>query len=459
VWWLHPELLSGENKLLFYVGMAALAGGWLGLGRAANASTTTPLQLGLVAVLWSLPLAVGAPLFSRDVYSYFAQGTMAHLGLDPYSQPPSVLHMVGHAHVLGAVDPFWRSTTAPYGPLFLAAVSVIAAIVGSHLVLAALVVRAFDLVGLALLAIFVPRLARRCDADPARAVWLAVLSPLILLQLVAPAHNDLLMAGVMVAGVTVALRGRPLLGIAICTLAAMIKLPALAAVIFLAVGWIRVMPTWKERAASAARALAAVAGTALVVTLISGFGTSWLSSTLFSAPARVHLAITPATDISWTIAPLLHDLGLAVTFHGLESVLQVIALAAAAAVALVLLRRESLPTTPQCLGLALIAFALGGPAVWPWYFSWGLVLLAAWRPAQRSRVLVVAILVGSFLVKPNGIFVLPVGSSPVLVGVWVVIAAAAWIAWRRRDQRRMSVGLGEGSIAPAHSTLAGRWAR
>jgi hypothetical protein len=455
LWWFHPRLLSGgdANRIVFYAGMVALAVAWLGLGRVANASNVTPSQLAAVAIVWCLPLAAGAPLFSRDVYSYLAQGTIAHLGANPYSDPPSVLRQLGHPEVLNAVDRFWQDSTAPYGPLFLGVVSLIAAVAGSHLVLAVLMVRGFDLLGLVLLAIFVPRLARRLGADPARALWLAVLSPLVLLQLVAPAHNDLLMAGVMLAGVTLALEGRPLVGIAACALAATIKVPALAAVIFVAVGWIRAEPAWRSRLAAAVKAAAAVLGTAAAVSLITGFGVDWVSTGLFSTPAKVRLAITPATDISWTIAPWLHGLGLAPGFRQVESVARVVAVVATTVVALFFLRREELRLTPRYLGLALLAFALGGPAVWPWYFSWGLVLLAAWRPAQTSRVLIGAVLLGSFLVKPGGILILPLGSSPVIAALWILAAVLGCYRWWRAGRRPRGVERPE-AIGPARSAFA-----
>ena len=37
---------------------------------------------------WSVPLVLGAPLYSRDVYSYVAQGRMAQLGINPYLHGP-----------------------------------------------------------------------------------------------------------------------------------------------------------------------------------------------------------------------------------------------------------------------------------------------------------------------------------------------------------------------------------
>jgi hypothetical protein len=66
----------------------------------------------------------------------------------------------------------------------------------------------------------------------------------VLLQLVVPAHNDLLMAGLMVAGVSLGLDRHPLLGIAVCALAATVKLPAIIAVAFIAIVWIRTEAAW-----------------------------------------------------------------------------------------------------------------------------------------------------------------------------------------------------------------------
>ena len=448
-WWFHPRIPPGgsTNEVILYLGMAALAIAWLGIGRAVRSHTPAPSAVAAVGFLWCAPLLLSAPLFSRDVYSYIAQGTIAHLGLSPYHDAPAVLGRLGQSHVLGAVDPFWRRVTAPYGPLFLSAVSVIVSITGTNLVLGALLVRAIEILGLVLLAVYLPRLARVGGADPARAVWLVLLSPLVLLQLVAAAHNDLLMIGLIVAGVTLALEGRPLLGVAVCALATTIKVPAIAAVIFILVTWARNDPSWPGRLRIVARGALVAAAVLAAVTLISGLGIGWVSTGLFSTPGKVRLAVTPATALAWTIASVLHG-GVAANFKGIESVLRPVGFAISVLLALRLLERSRLQTVPRYLGLALIAFAFGGPAAWPWYFAWGLVLLAAASPTQASWLVAAALVAGAFLVKPDGILLLSRGSAPFVLGFYVVIGAVAWYTSRHRGRA------GDRSRGSARSALA-----
>jgi hypothetical protein len=434
-WWFDPRISGGHDAhtVALYAGIAMLSVAWLGLWRHATEASCGMHQLWAVGALWSLPLAIGAPLFSHDVYSYLAQGTIAHLGLSPYHVAPAALGPLGHAQAMNAVDPFWRHATAPYGPLFLVLMSGISGIVGSHLVVGVLLVRLVELVGLVLLWVFVPRLARALGTDPARALWLTVLSPLVLLQLLAATHNELLMIGLMVAGVTLAVERRPLAGIAVCALAMTVKLPAGVAALFIAVAWLRAHGSWRLRLRHGAEAVAVVGAVLIVVSVATGWGLHWISGTLFSTPARVRLAITPATGTAWTLSSLLHDVGVSAPFRHVESATRVVAAALAGLYAIAMLLRTRTDNLVRPLGLALIALALGGPAAWPWYFTWGLVLLAVTARFQRSRAVPIALIVGAFLVKANGILVLPLRSAPYVVTVYLVVAAlAVWYAWNRR---------------------------
>jgi hypothetical protein len=382
------------------------------------------------------------------MYSYLAQGTILHLGHSPYQNAPSLLATLGHQHVLDAVSPFWRGTTAPYGPLFLGLMSVVAGAAGSHLVAGVLLTRLIELVGLALLAVSVPRLARALGTEPRKALWLALISPLVMLQLVAAGHNDLLMVGLLATGVAYALRGRPLIGIAICALAGTIKVPALAGALFIAVAWGREERGRAEQLRFALAAAGVTVGVLGVVTLVTGVGFGWLSTSVFSTPAKVRLAITPATGIGYTVAALLSDVGIAVSAHRLEDTLGVVAAGVTALGGVVLVCRVRISKLVVLLGALLLIAAAGGPVAWPWYFAWGLILIAAVRGVPGSAALAVAVALSAFLVKPSGTLALPLGSAPAVVAVYLLIAAAAaWRSWRRRRDRH-APGSGDGRRVP-----------
>jgi alpha-1,6-mannosyltransferase len=445
-WWYEPGWPSGRGGalVLVYAGMALLGVAWLWLGRlvatrdwAAPAggrdvrAAPTVRDLLLIGTLWALPLALGPALYSHDVYSYLAQGTILHLGLNPYHDTPIVLAAHGQGHVLSAVSPFWRHTPAPYGPLFLGLVSLIVGVTGAKLIAGVLVLRGVELLGAALLAVSVRRLARALGTDPARAVWLALMSPLVLLELVAAGHNDILMAAILAAGVALALEGRPLLGIALCAVAATIKVPALAGGLFIAVAWLRAEPSWRARVRFALAGALIAGGVLAAVSAVTGLGFSWITSTVFSTPAKVRLAITPGTDVGYTVASLVHDLGVSVNYRSVESGFGAVAGALVVLAGTVLLVRTRISRLVPALGLFLVLAAAGGPAAWPWYFSWGLVLVAALPGPQRSWPLAVALAVSVFVVKPGGVVALPLPSAPAVLVAYALIAGALWYAHRR----------------------------
>ena len=414
-WWFDPSL-GGVGVALFYSGIVALSVAWLALGRLAIPTR----ELRIVGAAWCAPLLVTAPLFSQDAYSYLAQGTLVHLGIDPYRHAPAVLAQAGQAHVLGAVDPFWRHTTAPYGPLFLGIVSLIVAVAGSHLVLGVLLIRLVDVGGLVLLAAFAPRLARALGADPDRATWWVLLSPLVLLELVAGTHNDLLMIGLLVAGVTFAIERRVLVGIGLCVLAATIKLPAAAAIPFILVACAD-RRTWF-------RGVMLAAGLVLAVSVITGLGLGWISSNVFSTPDKVRLAITPATALGWTVAQVVP-----VGARSLESALGVVAFGLSLVFGALLLWRTRRGNMVRNLGIALIAVAVCGPAAWPWYLTWGLVLLAACPGIQQSRALALAVVACALVVKADGILTFPLHTAPVFVVLYLG-ATAVWLSRTRLSE-------------------------
>jgi alpha-1,6-mannosyltransferase len=427
-WWFHPTIPG--RTVVFYAGIAALCVAWLAIGRRLRNHADrgrAVRQLLLVGALWSIPFLVGPSLISRDLYSYLADGALLHHGLDPYRHAPDALAGVGQPQLLHAVSKIWRHTTAPYGPGFVGLAALVAAATGGHLIAGVLIMRALELVGVGLLAVFVPRLARRLGADPAVAVWLAVVSPLVLLELLAAGHNDALMAGLLVAGVTLALERRPLAGIALCAIAATIKLPAAAGIVFIAVAWMR---SDRERAPSILAQSAVVAvGVLAVISLVTGLGPEWVKGSI-AEPAKVRIAITPATALGHTTGSVLHAVDVAWSSHAIESAIKLVTLAVTALLGVWLCLRVRFATLPWYLGLLLLASVLGGPAAWPWYGIWGLALIACCPPVQGWRWLPLVIVASAFLIRADGLLILPRTASPVVLAVYV--AAAVVLLLRRR---------------------------
>jgi hypothetical protein len=186
-----PYLPGGHHARLglvgVYTGLALLLLAWWWYGRVtrgdhADGSCRTARW---TLALWVAPLLLAPPLFSRDVYSYLAQGLMIDSGMDVYRHGPSVLGGM----VAAQVPAIWQHTPSPYGPVFLIVAEVVAGPLSSHLLLGVLAMRLVAIAGLALLAGSVPILARSTGVRPSSATWLAVLNPLVLIHLVDGAHN------------------------------------------------------------------------------------------------------------------------------------------------------------------------------------------------------------------------------------------------------------------------------
>lgn len=476
-WWyaftIAPRGGQLGNFVVFYAGMIALSVAWLalgcrlsgGLGRGGLGSFLArptvagvkPRHICAVAVLWGLPLVVGPSLFSRDMYSYAGQGLLAHVGLNPYVYGPGVLGVWGHQSLVSTVAPVWRSTVAPYGPTFITLAGLVTGGAAS-LVATVIDLRLMELVGVGLIALFVPRLARAFGADPGRAAWLAVLSPVVLLSLVAAGHNDALMAGLLLAGVTLALERRPLLGIVLCAVAATIKVPAAAGVVFIAVAWARDQQPSSPRArvSSQVRVLAtaglATAAVFVGVSAASGLGWGWLSVGALSTPGQVVVLATPTTALGVTVAAALHALGLGPSTHSVLSAARVIGLAGAAFAGGWLLWRTRFENLVLCLGVTLLAVVVAGPVTWPWYLVWSIPLLACWPATQRSRALVLILAGFGFVVSPAGSSALSAAAATPAALTVVAASVLAWKYWRHSVGEQMLVS----KLAEAPSDV-GSW--
>ncbi len=433
LWWFSiPAGGSPWASIGFYVSVALLTVAWLGLGRLAFAGELSLGRAWIVLAVWGLPFLLGPPLFSRDLYSYVGQGLLAHHGLNPYTVSPSTL---GPGPLLSSIASVWRDTTSPYGPLFVASSKVVASLAGGSLALQVVAFRLLELVGVVLVMVSLPRLARHLGTDPGIALWLGALSPLALFSFVSSGHNDALMVGLLVAGVTLGVTGRLLPGLVLCALAATVKLPAAAAVVFLAADGMGAgagSKRWRLAGQAAAVLVVVVAG----VTLLTGYGWTWLGPTALRIPTELRVLSTPSVSLGAFIFSVLHPLGIPVVRSGVVTVTQdLVAVLAVGAVMwlLITVRRHEVV---RSLGLALILIVVGSPTVWPWYLMWGLVLLAA-TTMQRSKVLAAVAGLAMLVVGPSG--------HPLLGGSWYVVVSLATLgaaAWLIRGGRWRSVVAG-----------------
>ena len=432
-WWF--ELGTAGSTLAhaaFYLSVAVLIAGWVGVGLHARAGHLSVSRGWVILALWGLPLLVGPPLFSRDIYSYIGQGLLAHHGLNPYSVPPSAL---GNGPLLASIASVWRHTASPYGPLFVTVSRGAAAISGGSVVAQVMVFRMMELIGVVLIMVSLPRLARRLGADPGLALWLGALSPLALFSFIASGHNDALMVGLLLAGVTLATGGRLAVGLSLCALAATIKLPAAAAIVFIAVDQFR-RADGSGRRRVLLEAVFVPVFVIAVVTVASGLGWTWLGPTALRVPTELKVLSTPAVSLGAFFYSMLHGLGIPIARSAVVSATQLACALLAVAGTVWLVANAHRLDVVRLLGLALLLIVVGSPTLWPWYLMWGLAVLAA-TPAQRSKALAAVAGLAMLAVGPGGAPMLEGGAYFVVAPL--VLAACIWLV-RDRHWRTVVTG-------------------
>jgi hypothetical protein len=382
--------------IVVYLGVALMIGSWCEVVRVLRRHPATPVRaVSVIIGAWAAPVLVMPPLFSRDVYSYAAQGEMVSRGLNPYVQGPTAL---GPNPYLRLVDPIWQRARAPYGPAWerlgggivqLARHDVMATLVGFRLV---------ALVGVGLIAWGVPALARSVGRDPSTALALAVLNPLTLLVLLGGAHNDALMLGLLVAGCAVARRGHILIGVVLCALAAEVKVPALIGALFIGWWWGDGAVSWRARALRVAGAVLTAVALMAVIGSVAGLGWRWLDG--LTNPGVVVSWVDPVTGVGLALSHASSGLGFGAHSTAFVQSARALGLGLAAVISVGLVLRSRVGAM-EALGWSLLAFVILGPVVWPWYETWGFVFLAVVAEAWTLRFLLALSAVACFADLPS----------------------------------------------------------
>jgi alpha-1,6-mannosyltransferase len=438
----------GATALTFGT-LALLSLAWLALGVLVRRGRTTVPTMLVVGALWTAPLAVGPPLFSPDVYAYTAIGASVHHGVDPYVEGPGA---AGDIPAVRGAEPFWRFSPTPYTPPFLNLIAGISWLADERLLAVVVVLRLMAVIAVAVAVAALVRLARLCGQDPRVAVWLGAVNPLLLLNGVSAAHNDVLMMALVLPGVVLAVRGRPLPGILLCSAAAGVKSVALAAVLCIGVDYAVRQDGWAARLRALLVSGLVGAGSFALLVQLSGRGWRWVEN--LSVPGIALEPLTPTTAIAFVLDPVNAPID------------QMRILGAVASVVLVLVLLTRLPRwgLVRVTGAVFLVLVALSPVVWPWYFLWPLLLFAAVAGRRLAPFVVVLSIALLAITLPGGQPTLPLLGRPtadwlvlaVLAGLLVLGAAAAGADRRSRRGSAPPMQALRAPLTDAEPAAAGR---
>ncbi len=429
------ETMLIVSVVLGYSGLVLLMRVWLRLVEVLQLHPGAPLRsLWRTFALWALPMALAAPMFSRDVFSYAAQGEMTSYHLNPYVLGPFAL---GSSPYVNPVDPLWGNAPAPYGPFFLSLDGGIDRLARHNEMATVIGLRLLEIVAVIALGWGVAAIAESLHRDRAEAVALVLLNPITLITFVNGAHNDALMAALLVGGVALALRNRPLLALSLIACAGAIKAPALFGLAF--VGWI----WWRSGESASERHRRLILGGLaslipfVIWTYLAGFGWGWIGNLMSNGAVQSWAA--PVTALGLGVTKVAHVLG----WGSLSSTL-VLRLTRGIGLAVVLGVTAGLVVNARrrgwvhSLGVSLVLLAVLGPVVQPWYFIWGISLLAASYQGRQHFWILVMSVTGPFAGLPGGRELLSgmlqtnplvTATAVAVLGLVLLVPMGSWTQW------------------------------
>jgi len=466
--------------VLSWVLMAPFVGASITIRR--NTPARVPMSmLRRTFAAWVTPIALSAPLFTQDIYSYIAQGSIAAHGLDPYSAGP--IDVLGPEHPLVRSVPFiWAHSPSPYGPVALGIAAVISVITNDSVVWGVYAHRAVSIVFVVATAWAVTNLARRCKVTPQAALWLAILNPLSILHLIGGIHNEAILLGCALVGLELGLRaldgyvphdsltgqivtyrgykkwGLFALGGVLITMAGLVKVTGFLALGFLGMyvarhwylrwshdarfGVLNSARSLTDRHALCALAVAIVVQVAIAVatvaavTALSGINLGWVTGQGGAATIRSWMSIT--TDIGVLGGFMGMLLGLGDHTDATIMLTRAVGVSISGFVMIRMLFATFLGRIHPvgALGVSTFVLVVLFPVVHPWYMLWAILPLAAWanRPVFRISAVLYSSLM-SFFVLPRGL-ALP-GATVVSIYLasaisFIILLAVGWSLLRRR---------------------------
>jgi hypothetical protein len=142
---------------------------------------------------------------------------------------------------------------------------------------------------------------------------------------------------------------------------------------------------------------------------------------------------TPSVALGVFVASLFHSVGIDIATRTIVTVTRdLVSLATIGAVGWIVWNLRYYDWV-RLLGGALLVVAVGSPTLWPWYFTWGLCLLAV-TTAQNSKGLALLASLPVLLVGAQGTPALTghsylVTAPLLLIGLFALLRGRRWQTW------------------------------
>ena len=198
----------GTASVALWIAVAAGTGGVIaGLAAIGHGARPSPRWLLIIAAIVVAVLTVLPPTGSTDAFDYAAYGRIVVLGHSPYLMTPYHLRRV-HDALAGSVPVSWQHMVSVYGPLATVEQFLAAKLGGVSAARITFWLKLWNSVAFAVVALVADRLLRADPARLLRAHLLWTLNPLLLWDVIAAGHLDVLAAAAGLLGLLV-LRWQP----------------------------------------------------------------------------------------------------------------------------------------------------------------------------------------------------------------------------------------------------------
>lgn len=445
--------------VIAWVLMAPMAGNPLRTSSSTPRHSITRTQVWGTFFAWTFPILATAPLFTQDIYSYIANGSIVVQGMDPYSAGP--VQLLGADNDLARSVPFiWANSPSPYGPVALGVAAIISVITSDSIVAAVILHRVASILGVIAAGWAISRLAVRCRVAPSSALWLGILNPLSILHLIGGIHNESIMLGFALVGMELALRGIDKLqartslsmssawpawllivgGGVLISAAGMVKVTGFIGLGFAGMALARFfaqrlnLKPYLAIFSAAGILLAVLLATIAAFTVLSGIGLGWITGQGGAVSIRSWLSVS--TDVGVASGFMGMMLGLGDHTEAVLSVTRAVGIVVAAAfmVRMLFATFRGVMHPIGGLGVSTLVLVVLFPVVHPWYILWAIFPLAAWanRLFFRYAVIIYSAIM-SFVVLPRGLG-LPAGTvAQIYLTAAVsmaVLVTNGWVALR-----------------------------